>query len=62
MAQHGMVGAKGMLRPSTDIDLIDGQWPESVAYFSWVHLERCYTETLRGQADNKTNHACDWPC
>lgn len=58
MVQHRAVGPKGMLCPGTDIDLIDKLWPESLAYFSRVHLERCYTETLRGQTDTKTNHAC----
>lgn len=37
---NGSVGVEGMFCPGTDIDCIDKQWPESLAYFSWVHLER----------------------
>lgn len=71
MAQHGGSWCKwgGCYAPapptlphsSAIIDPDWQQWPESLAYFSRVHLEKCYTEMVRGQADNQTNRACDWP-
>ena len=42
MVRHRAVGAMGMFCPGTNIDFIDKQWPESLAYFSRVHLERRY--------------------
>lgn len=53
MSRHGVVGAKGMLCPGTDIDLIDKQWPQSLAYFSRVHLERCHTA-------HRASKPCEW--
>lgn len=58
MGRHEALGAEGMLQSGTDIDLIDPQRPQSVAYFSWVHLDRRDAEILGGRADNTTNHAC----
>lgn len=43
-----------MLFHGTDIDFIDRHCPESLAYFSWVHLKRSYKVNLRGQTDKNT--------
>ncbi len=50
---------KGDVLPGTDIGFIDKQWPESLAYFSWVHLERRYA-AHRGRADKLTKHVSDF--
>jgi len=39
MAQRRVVSEEGLFCTGTDIDFIDKQWPQSLAYFSWMHLE-----------------------
>lgn len=43
MAQHRVVNDEVMFCPGTDIDSIDKRWPQTLAYFSWVHLEKHHT-------------------